>query len=180
MAQPSIAVGEQLRDVLRGLNREGFTDAAIAARGGPKPASMTNLRGSKPISVRRGTLRALDKGFGWEPGTAEQLARGEHPGLVWQPDAELLSQLSSEGLVNYGPFWARPSTPEEDALHRSIAATVVSAIRKPSPTAEGAVGEGLTAVQQGAVRDYIEAQRAVLAAQLEALERLAQAFADED
>lgn len=46
--------------------------------------------------------------------------------------------------------------------------------------AVGAVGEGLTAVQQGAVRDYIEAQRAALAAQIAALERLAEAFHGDD
>lgn len=67
-------------------------------------------------------------------------------------------------------------TPAREVLDKSLSEASDSL----DSAAEGAVGERLTSVQQGAVRDYIEAQRAALEAQVKALEHLAAAFTEGD
>lgn len=74
MAARSVDVGWQLRTVLQKLNDKHVTDDLVESLGGPKPATMSNLRTKVPWAVHPMTLRNLDTAMPWEPGTAERLA----------------------------------------------------------------------------------------------------------
>lgn len=185
MAQRGIPLSEFFRETLRALNEQGLTDRAIHEAGGPAEATLTNWRTKPGLSARRDSLDKLDTALRWPKGTALDYAIGHtvmvngQKVLVTSGGPDQLDEMRALGYIDYGPFWSRPESEEQDAYFRRVAADLegaVSAIRKSDSAAEGAVGEGLLTVEE---RDKVIAVLAATGAALVAAAQELTALAEE-
>lgn len=113
----------------------GLTQQEVAARGGPSTATLRIIESGVEGSYRVKTLRQLDVGLGWAPGSSSAVLRGLEPTLAEQ--------------VTY----ARPET-----------VTARAVIPAPSTAAVPTPGEGESAgmAQVDAIRAAMRAELAAL------------------
>ncbi|MFE3229291.1 hypothetical protein [Nocardia sp. NPDC059228] len=64
----------------------GLSQAKVAEAGGPSDTTQTALEAGALSKVRPATLRKLDIGLQWAPGSAAAILRGEEPAAAGSPD----------------------------------------------------------------------------------------------
>jgi hypothetical protein len=73
---------DQLARAVRQRRTElGLSQAAVAARGGPSDFVISRIENNDEPRPRADTLRKLDTGLDWDPGTSRQLVFGESPAI---------------------------------------------------------------------------------------------------
>lgn len=65
-----------------------WTQLDVYARGGPSNSKLTEIEDARPPSPSRATLRKLDVGLGWAPGSAKACLAGGEPSVGSDPQDE--------------------------------------------------------------------------------------------
>ncbi|WP_081633898.1 helix-turn-helix transcriptional regulator [Terracoccus sp. 273MFTsu3.1] len=99
---------QALADAVRSRRASmGWTQSDVAERGGPSDTTLSKIESASPSSLAERTLRRLDTGLGWSPGTARQIylergsrvegdapASGKGPLLAEATNQQLLAELA--------------------------------------------------------------------------------------
>lgn len=77
------------RHVLARREDMDWTQLDVHARGGPSNSTLTTIEGGSEVAqapLSRTTLRKLDKGLGWERGSAKRVLAGGEPRVALDED----------------------------------------------------------------------------------------------
>lgn len=82
--------------------RLGRTQVDVWQAGGPANSTLTSIESGAQTVISTVTLRKLDTGLSWEPGTAARILNGEQPNPIRTPlenlPTEKVAEIASEAL----------------------------------------------------------------------------------
>lgn len=153
--------------VRRALAESGRTQDEIAKRGGPSDTTLRRIMdGVDEVGISSITLRKLDAGFGWSPGSAARILSGESTTAVEASEDEALpaSDWEASTIVRQADafasaFEARDAIAARDALY-TMSALVDRILRSFADPSANRTGDGDVSVS---TRADLEDQEDVLA-----------------
>jgi hypothetical protein len=103
MANWSQDAASRLGDAVKSRRaRLGRTQLEIWQAGGPANSTLTSIESGRQTVISTATLRKLDKGLSWEPGTAARILNGEPVNPISTPlenmPTEKVAEIASEAL----------------------------------------------------------------------------------
>lgn len=143
--------------------RGSYPQELIQAFGGPSHVTLGPLERGLADSVSPATYAKLDRGLGWEPGSAEAVAFGgepvERPDWPWEEIKQLRDRVV-HGLVEI-----------DSRLERVVAHLALMRERDEAEAARAAAQEGGVAGNRAAQQRALQAARASIMSSLDLLER---------
>jgi hypothetical protein len=119
---PREAVARLAAAVKERRDQLGLTQIQVWEAGGPSNSTLTAIEGASQSVISTATLRKLDTGLGWAPGTAVRiLSGGDHSvRLDIVPTDDLLAEIRRR-IPDQREDWAGDwgDSPEEPGVDRS-------------------------------------------------------------